>query len=102
LICRAGKKLSESGINVRLVSFPSWELFKKQELSYQNSVLTPSITRRLAVEAGVAQGWQQWVGDRGSVLSVEKYGASAPHDVVYEKYGLSVQNILNYARDLFQ
>jgi transketolase len=100
LICDAGQKLSTSGINVRIVSFPSWGLFAQQGKEYRNAVLPPRIHRRLAVEAGVSQGWHYWVGDRGAIISVEKFGASAPYKVVMEKYGFTVQNVLNQAREL--
>ncbi len=97
LVVRAGEILSADGINVRLVSFPSWELFDAQGDDYQHSVLPPNIQARLAVEAGVAMGWQRWVGDKGAVISVEGYGSSAPYSVVYKEYGLTVDNILSRA-----
>jgi transketolase len=100
LIVAAGEMLAEEGANVRLVSFPSWELFEDQDPSYQNEVLPPEISARLAVEAGVSQGWHRWVGDRGDVLSVERFGASAPQKVVYKEYGLTVENVLARARAL--
>jgi len=94
---RAGEILSADGINVRLVSFPSWELFDAQGDDYRHSVLPPNIQARLAVEAGVALGWHRWVGDKGDVISVEHYGSSAPYSVVYKEYGLTVNNILSRA-----
>ncbi len=94
---KAGEILSAEGINVRLVSFPSWELFDAQDDDYRHSVLSPHIQARLAVEAGVSMGWQRWVGDKGDVVSVEKYGSSAPYSVVYKEYGLTVNNILSRA-----
>jgi len=100
LIVTAGKRLATDGIRVRLVSFPSWELFASQEKSYQEKVLPPAITTRLAVEAGVAQGWHRWVGDKGSIISVEHYGASAPQNIIYDQYGFTVENIIDRSRDL--
>ena len=97
LAIRAGELLSADGINVRLVSFPSWELFDAQEYDYRHSVMPPNIQARLAVEAGVALGWKRWVGDKGDVVSVEKYGSSAPYSVVYKEYGLTIDNILSRA-----
>jgi transketolase len=97
LAVRAGEILSADGINVRLVSFPSWELFDAQGDDYRHSVLPPNIQARLAVEAGVALGWHRWVGDKGDVISVEHYGSSAPYSVVYKEYGLTVDNILSRA-----
>ena len=100
LIIAAGKRLSASGRTVRLVSFPSWELFEAQPKRYREQVLPPRIKLRLAVEAGVAQGWERWVGDQGVIISLERYGASAPGEVALEKLGFNVQNVLRYARSL--
>jgi transketolase len=94
LIISAGDILHEEGIKVRLVSFPSWELFEMQDGEYQESVFPTGITRRLSVEAGISQGWHKWVGHEGDIISVEKYGVSAPQGTVYEKFGLTVDNIL--------
>ncbi|MCJ7533323.1 MAG: transketolase, partial [Anaerolineales bacterium] len=100
LIVEAGKQLAAEGINVRLVSFPSWELFSTQDIGYQQSVLLPGVKARLAVEAGVRQGWERWVGSEGEVVSVERYGASAPARVVFQEYGFTVENIVNKANKL--
>ena len=100
LIIAAGKRLSASGRTVRLVSFPSWELFEAQPKRYREQVLPPRIKLRLAVEAGVAQGWERWVGDHGVIISLERYGASAPGEIALEKLGFSVQNVLRHARSL--
>lgn len=102
LTVRAGEILSADGINVRLVSFPSWELFEAQDAEYQQSVLPIHIPARIAVEAGVSMGWQRWVGDRGQVVSVERFGTSAPYSVVYREYGLTVENILSRARTVIR
>jgi len=95
LIMEAGIKLHEQGINVRLVSFPSWEIFELQDKNYQESVLPPVITKRLAVEAGISMGWQKYIGDKGAILGIDKYGASAPANEIFENYGFTVDNILN-------
>jgi transketolase len=100
LIVRAGEALAAEGVNVRLVSFPSWELFEKQGLEYQQSVLLPEVKARLAVEAGVAQGWGRWVGDHGSVLSIERFGASAPGNIIFKEFGYTVENVIARAREL--
>ncbi|MFW9787312.1 MAG: transketolase [Candidatus Thorarchaeota archaeon] len=100
LIVEAGEKLNAEGVSVRLVSFPSWELFESQSKDYRDSVLLPSISKRLAVEAGVSQGWRKWVGDTGDILSVERFGRSAPSKVVFEAYGFTVENVLKKARNL--
>ena len=100
LIIKAGELLAAEGVNVRLVSFPSWELFEKEDPAYRQLVLPDEITARLAVEAGVSLGWERWVGDRGIVIGVDRFGSSAPYKVVYEQYGLTVQIILAKARAL--
>ena len=102
LIVEAGKRLAKAGRSVRLISFPSWELFETQTNRYQEQVLPPRIKLRLAVEAGVAQGWERWVGERGAVISLERYGASAPGEVALEKLGFSVNNVLKHARALLK
>jgi transketolase len=102
LIIRAGKRLAEQGVCVRLVSFPSWELFAEQETAYQEAVLPPAIGRRLAVEAGVTLGWQRWVGDKGAVLGLDRFGASAPAGEVFKNLGFSVERIERMARELLK
>ncbi len=100
LIVEAGEALAKEGVNVRLVSFPSWELFKKQSKDYQRSVFPDNIKTRLAVEAGVSIGWKEWVGDSGIVLGVDKYGASAPYKELFAHYGLTVEHVLEEAHKL--
>ena len=100
LTLRAAEKLSSEGIGARVISFPSWELFAAQDKNYRDSVLPPSITARLAIEAGVSQGWARWTGDRGVFVSIERFGASAPLQVVFEQYGFSVDNIAKRAKEL--
>jgi transketolase len=100
LIVRAGEALAAEGVNVRLVSFPCWELFEKQDEAYQQSVLLPNVRARLSVEAGVGQGWHRWVGQNGSVLSLEHFGASAPYQVIFKEFGFTVENVIARAREL--
>jgi transketolase len=100
LITDAGARLASEGINLRLVSFPSWELFQSQDEVYRNQVLPPEIKLRLSVEAGVSQGWEKWVGDNGTYLSVERFGASAPYKVIFEHYGFTVNNVIQLAKQL--
>lgn len=100
LIVKAAEKLHADGINVRIVSFPSWELFEAQSQEYQDSVLLPDVKARLAVETGVSQGWERWVGDAGSCVCINKFGASAPGKVLFEKYGFTVENVVEQARKL--
>ncbi len=100
LIIQAGKQLAEQGIAVRLVSFPCWELFTEQDAAYQDSVLPPGVVKRLAVEAGVSQGWHCWVGTQGRVLGLDRFGASGPAAEVFKHLGFSVEHILQIAQDL--
>jgi transketolase len=100
LIIKAGEKLHEQGVNVRLVSFPSWDLFRVQSQEYRDSVLPPKIKKRLVVEAGVVQGWERWVGDNGKYLCIDRFGVSAPAEVLFEKFGFTVENVVELAKSL--
>ncbi|OYV44278.1 MAG: transketolase, partial [Burkholderiales bacterium 21-58-4] len=102
LIVAAQHKLQEQNIAVRLVSMASWELFESQSQEYRDSVLPPSVPARLAVEAGAPQGWHRYVGDRGDVLGVDRFGASAPGQIVMNKYGFSVENVCKRALALLE
>jgi transketolase len=102
LIIEAGLRLAAEGVNVRLVSFPSWELFEAQEAEYRQAVLPPSVRARLAVEAGAAQGWERWVGDGGAVIAMDRFGASAPAKVLLEQFGFTVENVIAKARELLR
>jgi transketolase len=100
LILQAGKQLMLEGIPVRVVSFPSWELFAAQDGAYRKSVLPAEIPLRLAVEAGIRQGWDRWIGERGEMLSIDRYGASAPMAVLQEKFGFTVEAVVRRTKDL--
>jgi len=93
----AYNKLSAEGIAVRLVSMPSWDLFEKQPQSYRDEVLPPSVTARLAVEAGVTFGWERYVGAKGAVLGINHFGASAPYKIIAEKLGFTGDNVAKLA-----
>jgi transketolase len=95
---QASDILQSDGINVRVVSFPSWELFEKQPEDYKESVLPSSIKARVSVEAGVKQGWEKYVGDYGESISIEKFGASAPADVLFKEYGFTPEKIVEMAQ----
>jgi transketolase len=97
LIVEAGRILQQRGIPVRLVSMPSWELFEAQPQAYRDTVLPHNLTLRLAVEAGVAQGWERYTGDPGGVLSVETFGASAPGPVVLREFGFTPDQVCERA-----
>jgi transketolase len=102
LIVAAQLKLLEQGIKVRLVSMPSWELFDAQPQAYRDSVFPPSVRNRLAVEAGISQGWHRYVGNVGVVISVERFGASAPGEVVMSEYGFTVENVVRSTLEMFE
>jgi len=97
LIVAAAEKLAAQQVQARIVSMPSWELFDAQPREYRDTVLPPSIRARLAVEAGSPQGWHRYVGDRGDVLGVDRFGASAPGDVLLREYGFTVENVYRRA-----
>jgi transketolase len=90
----AAKQLGEQGTHARVVSMPCWELFEAQPSEYRDDVLLPDVKARLSVEAGVALGWKQWVGDEGDSISIEHFGASAPGNTVLEKFGYTVDNVV--------
>jgi transketolase len=98
LIAGAAERLQAEGIAVRCVSMPSWELFDAIPQPERDVVLPPSVGARLAIEAGVAQGWHRYVGDAGDVLSIEAFGASAPGNETLENYGFTVDNVCTRAR----
>lgn len=100
LILAAAERLQSEGIAVRCVSMPSWDLFDAQPQSYRDGVLPPTVPARLAVELGMTQGWHRYVGDRGDVLGVERFGASAPADILLREYGFTVDNVAARARKL--
>lgn len=94
LAVKAAGKLSESGKKVRVVSMPSWELFEKQSAEYKESILPAEVKNRVAIEAGVPLGWEKYTGDNGTVIGINKFGASAPAAVIFEKYGLTVEAVV--------
>jgi transketolase len=100
LIVAAAERLSAEGVAVRCVSMPSWDLFEMQPQSYRDGVLPPAVKARLAVELGVAQGWHRYVGDAGDVLAVDRFGASAPAEVLLKEYGFTVDAVIARARRL--
>jgi transketolase len=97
LILEAGKKLAEEGKSARVVSFPSWELFEKQDAAYRESVFPKHIEKRLAVEAGVTLGWERYAK---SVIGIDHFGASAPAKILFEKFGFTVENVVAKAKEL--
>jgi transketolase len=100
LVVAAREKLAEQKIQARVVAMPSWELFDQQPQAYRDQVLPPSVRARLAVEAALSQGWHRYVGDGGAVIGVDRFGASAPGNVVMEKYGFTVGHVIERAAAL--
>lgn len=95
LIYEASKVLADKGIKARVVSMPSWELFEKQSDEYKSSVLPKSVTKRLAVEAGSSLGWHKYVGLDGDVISIDHFGASGPGKLLFERFGFTIDNIVD-------
>ena len=100
LIVKAGQVLAEEGVSVRLVSFPSLELFDKQTKEYQDSVMLPGVKARLAVEAGSSLGWHRWVGADGALITLDRFGASGPAEELLVEFGLTVENVLEKSHKL--
>jgi transketolase len=96
------KKLQEENIFARVVSMPSCELFEKQSKEYRESVLPNSVKKRLAVEAASSFGWAKYTGDEGNSVTVNKFGSSGPGEIVMEKYGFTVENLVNKVKELLK
>ena len=102
LALEAREILQQEGVATRVVSMPCWELFEEQSEAYRAEVFPPSITARLAIEAGVRQGWDRYVGPAGDVICLDRFGASAPGDVALKNLGFNVDNVVKRARALLQ
>ena len=100
LSIKAAEKLEAEGKNVRVISFPSWEIFEQQDEDYKKQIFPSEIKARLSVEMAVAMGWQKYVGNNGDCLSIETFGASAPDNILYEKYGFTVDNVVARAKNI--
>ena len=100
LALEAREKLQAEGIPTRVVSLPCWELFEEQPEDYRNEVLPPAVTARLGIEAGVCQGWDRYVGPRGDVICLNRFGGSSPGDVALRELGFNVDNVLSHAKAL--
>ncbi|MGP4107076.1 transketolase [Virgibacillus sp. L01] len=102
LAVKAKDALKQKGIDVNVVSMPSWDRFNAQSEAYKNDVLPPNVKKRLAVEMASPFGWERYVGDQGSVLGIEGFGASAKGDKVIEEYGFTVENVVNHVESLLK
>jgi len=103
-ICVEAAQILEKDHNIKaaVVSMPSWELFEKAPATYKERVLPPSLTKRIAVEAGISMGWEKYTGQEGKIIAINKFGASAPGGTVLNEYGFSPENIVNNALDLLK
>jgi transketolase len=102
LIMEAQTKLKEEGINARVVSMPSWELFEKQDQAYKEKVFPKNVRKRLAVEAGSALGWHKYVTDEGDLIGMSTFGESAPAEGLFKFFGFTVENVVNRAKSILQ
>ena len=102
LAVQGAQVLEESGIPTRVVSIPCFEWFNQQEQSYKDEVLPPSVKARVSIEAGIAQGWREYVGDRGASISLEHYGASAGANVLFKEFGFNVDNVVETAKKVLK
>jgi len=98
LALEAREQLQKDGVPTRVVSMPCTELFEEQSQDYRDEVLPPSVTARLAIEAGVRQGWDRYVGPQGDVICLDRFGASAPGDVALQNLGFNVENVITRAK----
>jgi len=99
----AGRTLADKdGYRVRVVSLPSWELFDAQPLKYRESILPSAVRARVAVEAGITMGWEHYVGLEGAVVGMNGFGASAPAEILYKKFGITAERAAEAARNLVQ
>lgn len=94
--------LAAAGINTRVVSMPSWELFRDQPEEYRDHVLPPAVEARVSIEAGATQGWLEWVGQRGEAIGLDRFGASAPAAENFAHFGFTAANVVERARSLVQ
>ncbi|WP_077358179.1 transketolase [Virgibacillus halodenitrificans] len=100
LAVAAQKELAIKGIDVQVVSMPSWDRFNVQEETYKNTILPPQVKKRVAIEMAASFGWERYVGSEGKIIAIDKFGASANGDKVIEEYGFTVENVVNHVKSL--
>lgn len=100
LAVQAQLRLAEEGIDVAVVSMPSWDRFEKQSKDYKETVLPKHVKKRLAIEMGSSLGWDRYVGEEGTVLAIDRFGASAPEDRILSEYGFTVENVVNLLKEM--
>jgi transketolase len=98
LAVEAAEKLAAEGISAQVVSMPCWELFEKQSREYKDSVVPPQVKARVGIEAGVELGWSKWLGEKGVFIGMSSFGASAPAKICFEKFGITVENVITAAK----
>ncbi len=98
----ASQLLGAGGIGVRVVSLPSWDLFQEQSQAYRDSVLPPSVRARISIEAASTLGWERWVGDAGVAIGIDHFGASAPSQTLYKKFGLTAERVARTAEEMLK
>jgi transketolase len=98
LALAARTRLEADGVPTRVVSMPCWELFEEQPAAYREQVLPVKVKARVSIEAGVTLGWERWVGDGGASIGLDHFGASAPAEILFDKFGLNVDNVVNTAK----
>jgi transketolase len=100
LALESADQLNEEGIDACVVSLPSWELFRTQSQEYRDTILPPKVTARLAIEAGATTGWRKWVGDKGDIIGIDRFGASAPAGELFRQFGFTVEDVVERAKRL--
>jgi len=98
LALEAANELAGQGIGARVVSMPSWDLFEAQAQTYRDEVLPPAIAARVAIEAASPFGWERYVGAKGAVVGINRFGASAPYKAIAEHLGFTSANVVSQAR----
>ncbi|PSL42040.1 transketolase [Planomicrobium soli] len=98
----AQKQLAEEGIAVSVVSMPSWDRFEKQDKAYKQSVIPPTVKKRLAIEMGTSFGWERYTGDEGDILAIDHFGASAPGERIMQEFGFTPENVVARVKKLIQ
>jgi transketolase len=99
LALSAYERLVEEGIAVRVVSMPSWEIFEDQDEAYRKGVLPDNVKARVGIEAGISMGWYRYVGPAGKVISIQRFGASAPAPVIFEKLGFTPETVVDGVKE---
>jgi transketolase len=98
----ARQRLEAAGTPTRVVSLPSWYLFSRQDRSYRDEVLPPSVAARVSIEAGSTFGWERWIGLTGRSIGLDRFGASAPAEILFEEFGFSVDAVVNAVEEILQ